>query len=243
MIKLLIILCCLLSLQIAAQNNRQSDFNNISWIQVFVIKKIGSKTDWLSDYQLRRVDGIKNGQQNLFRTLVQYKPNEQVNVGVGYANAETFVYGDYPIANAGKFPEHRAFEQVVVKQKINAATFTSRFRMEQRWLGKVKQGTNREIEQWSLLHRFRYMAKLQAPLYKKMYAWVADEIFIGAGKNVGVNIFDQNRIHANLGYKINNKFAIEISYVNQLLQQGRLINNKAIIQRNSGIAFSTSINL
>jgi hypothetical protein len=238
-----LLLFCFLVTSLAAQNNRQNDFNNINWIQVFVSKKINSKIDWLADYQLRRVNGLKNGQQNLFRTLIQYKPIEQVNIGVGYAQAETFVYGDYPIANAGKFPEHRVFEQVVVKQKINAVTLTNRFRIEQRWLGKVKPGTNREIELWSLLHRFRYMAKLQAPLYKKMYAWVADEIFVGAGKNVGVNVFDQNRIHINFGYKINNKLSVEIGYVNQLLQQGRLINNKAIIQRNSGIAFSTSINL
>ncbi len=225
-----------------AQNNRQNDFNNINWLQIFTSTKLNTKFDALVEYQWRRTNGIKNGQQGLFRTLLNYKPNDKINIGVGYAEVETYVYGDFPIANLGRFPEHRLYEQLVLKQQINNFAITNRFRIEQRWLGKIKQGTNREIESWIYLHRFRYLLKIQKSIKNKLYAWVGDELFIGAGKNLGINIFDQNRIHINLGYKINSKINFELGYINQLLQQGRLVNTKAIMQRNSGCTFSTTLN-
>jgi Protein of unknown function (DUF2490) len=224
-----------------AQNNRKSDFNNINWVQVFFTKKINTKFDALVEYQWRRNNGLKDGQQGLLRTLLQYKPNEQVAIGLGYAEVETYPYGDFPIASLGRFPEHRIFEQLLLKQKINKVTITNRFRIEQRWLGKLKPNTEREIEDWVFVHRFRYLLKTQMPIYKKWYGWLGDEIFIGAGKNLGVNIFDQNRLHFNVGYKFNSNISVEFGYLNQILQQGRLINGSAIIQRNSGVVFSTSL--
>ena len=92
------------------------------------------------------------------------------------------------------------------------------------------------------LHRFRYQFKTQYSITPKIYMAVADEIFIGAGKNVGVNIFDQNRLFAGLGYKMNKNINIELSYFNQTLQQGRLVNNKAIFQRNNGLTMALSLN-
>ena len=184
----------LFSAMLFAQNDRQNDFNNISWVQTFVTKKIGPKTDFLIEYQWRRTNGLKNWQQGLFRTAIQLKISEVVTVAAGYAEVETFKYGNYPVANNGTFPEHRIYEQIIFKQPIKKWVFTHRFRIEQRWLGRVKTGTDREIEEWSFLHRFRYQFKTQYSITAKFYAAVADEIFIGAGKNVGVNIFDQNRI-------------------------------------------------
>ncbi|MEP7254388.1 MAG: DUF2490 domain-containing protein [Ferruginibacter sp.] len=232
----------LFSVILFAQNNRQSDFNNINWVQAFVTKKISPKTDWLIEYQWRRTNGLTDWQQGLFRTAVQYKPNSNFTLAIGYAQAEIFSYGDFPIAANGSFPEHRIFEQAIIKQNINKFSISNRFRIEQRWLGKVEAGTNREIESWTFLHRFRYLLKVQYPFNKKMYAWLGNEIFIGAGKNLGVNIFDQNRIHASIGYKINNHVNIELGYINQVLQQGRVVNSKTILQRNNGLTLASAIN-
>jgi hypothetical protein len=212
------------------QNNRQNDFNNINWVQMFVTKKLSPKTDWLVEYQWRRTNGFKHW------------PNSAVSLALGYAQAETHPYGRFPIAANGTFPEHRLFEQVVVKQNIGRFSITNRFRIEQRWLGRRRPGSDREIEGWTFLHRFRYLLRVQYPLGKKMYGWLGNEIFIGAGKNVGVNIFDQNRIHANLGYKLNRYMNIELGYINQTLQQGRLVNGQTIMQRNNGLAIATTLN-
>lgn len=80
------------------------------------------------------------------------------------------------------------------------------------------------------------------PLYNKgsrqLYSAAADELLVGAGKNVGVNIFDQSRIFLLLGYKFSKRFTVEGGYLNQTLQQGRRINN-TIIQRNNGIVLTS----
>jgi len=218
-----------------AQNDRLSDHNNINWIQAFNTIRLDKKWSLHLEYQWRREKGLKNWQQSLFRVGANRKLNEQVTVHLGYGWIETFPYGDFPIASAGTFPEHRIYEQISFKQPIKKWTLTHRFRVEQRWLGRVQPGTDRKIEAWTFLHRFRYQFRTQFAITAKWYAVAADEIFIGAGKNVGVNIFDQNRIFLLAGYKLNQTISIEAGYFNQTLQQGRRINNRTIMQSNNGI--------
>jgi hypothetical protein len=218
-----------------AQNDRLTDYNNTNWLQIFSTTKLDKKWSLHAEYQWRRVDGLKNWQQSLLRVGINRKLNEQVTVHLGYGWIETFPYGDFPIAATGTFPEHRIYEQITFRQPIKKWTLTHRFRIEQRWLGRVQPGTDRKIEEWVFLHRFRYQFKAQLNFSSKWYAVAADEIFIGAGKNVGVNIFDQNRIFLLAGFKANRNISIEGGYFNQTLQQGRSVNNNTIMQRNNGI--------
>ena len=218
-----------------AQNDRLTDHNNTNWLQVFNTIKLDRHWSLHAEYQWRRENGLKNWQQSLLRVGINRKLNEQVTVHLGYGWIETFPYGDFPIASAGTFPEHRIYEQISFKQPIKKWTLVHRFRIEQRWLGRVQPGTDRKIEAWNFLHRFRYQFRTQFAISPKWYAVAADEIFIGAGKNVGVNIFDQNRIFLSAGYKLNNTVSIEAGYFNQTLQQGRRINDKTIMQNNNGV--------
>jgi hypothetical protein len=235
--------------QVFAQNDRVNDYNNINWLQTFNTISINEKWSLHLEYQWRREHGLKSWQQNLLRMGVNYKLNDAVTAHMGYGRIETFPYGDYPIASNGTFPEHRLYEQLSFKQPISKWTFIHRFRIEQRWLGKVKAGTasNREIESWAFLHRFRYQFRTQYAIWKKgdkqLYGVFADELFIGAGKKLGVNIFDQNRIFLLLGYRFNKKISFEAGYINQTLQQGRQVNEKTIIQRNNGLVFGSFLNL
>lgn len=204
-------------------------------MQAFNTINLDKKWSLHVEYQWRRENGLKNWQQSLLRIGANYKFNENVTTHLGYGWIETFPYGDFPIASAGAFPEHRIYEQISFRQPIKKWTLTHRLRIEQRWLGRVKPGTDREIEEWLFLHRFRYQFRTQFAFSSKWYAVAADEIFIGAGKNVGVNIFDQNRIFLLGGFKLGKKISVEGGYFNQILQQGRRINNNTIVQRNNGI--------
>lgn len=62
------------------------------------------------------------------------------------------------------------------------------------------------------------MFRIQLPLKgnsinnKTPYIALYDEVFVGFGKNVNENIFDQNRLGILLGYKLNNSFRIEAGY-------------------------------
>lgn len=226
-----------------AQNDRLKDPNNTNWIQSFNTIGLHKKWSLHVEYQWRRTDGFKHWQQSLLRIGVNRKLNEQVTLHAGYGWIETFPYGDFPIANAGTFPEHRIYEQASIRQPINKWTLTHRFRIEQRWLGRVSQGTDRKIEDWTFLHRFRYQFRAQVSFSKKWYAVAADEIFIGAGKNVGINIFDQNRVFLLAGFTINRRISIEAGYFNQTLLQGRRINDKSIVQGNNGAVVSSFVQL
>jgi len=174
-----------------AQNDRVNDFNNINWLQTFNTISLNKKWSLHFEYQWRRTEVLKYWQQSLLRIGANYKLNDNVTAHLGYGWIETFSYGDYPIANNGVFPEHRIYEQISFRQPVNKFLFTHRFRIEQRWLGRVKADTagNREIDDWFFLHRFRYQFRSQYPIWvkgnKQFYAAAADELFIGAGKNLG----------------------------------------------------------
>jgi hypothetical protein len=239
----------LFALSAFAQNDRVNDYNYLNWVQTFNTISLNKKWSLHIEYQWRRSEGLKNWQQSLLRFGANYKLNDNITAHAGYAWAETFSYGDYPIASNGTFPEHRIYEQISFRQPVSKFLFTHRFRIEQRWLGRVKAGTagNREIEDWVFLHRFRYQFRMQHPFFtkgdKQFYGVAADELFIGAGKNVGTNIFDQNRIFLLLGYKLNKKLSLEAGYFNQTLQQGRRVNNSTVMQRNNGWVLSSYLNL
>ena len=92
----------------------------------------------------------------------------------------------------------------------------------------------------------RYRIRGEVPLYKKdLSLIIQDEVFIGWGKNIGANIFDQNRIGIMLGYKLNNAIKFEAGYINQTLQQASRVNNNPVFQNNNGfvIAANLSFNL
>lgn len=225
-----------------AQNDRVNDYNTIGWLQTINTVSLNKKWSLHLEYQFRRTDGLKHWQQSMVRTGVNFRLNNNVVLHTGYGWVKTFPYGDFPIASQGAFPEHRIYEQISFLQPMNRFNFSHRFRIEQRWLARMKATDEGEVERWIFLHRFRYQFRTQMALWssdqKQLYAAVADEIFIGAGKNLGANIFDQNRIFLLAGYKHNKNISLEAGYINQNLQQGRRINDKTIIQRNNGFVFT-----
>lgn len=221
-----------------AQTGRITDRNNIAWPQLFVFLPLDKKWGIHAEYQWRRVNGLNDGQQGLLRTAIQYKLNEQAMVQLGYAWVETYPYGDYPIAANGRFPEHRIYEQLSLVQPFNKLRITHRFRVEQRFLGKIKPDTEREIESWNYLNRFRYQLRAQQQLFTqkqtRVYGVFADELFIGAGKNTGLNVFDQNRLMLLAGIASGKHLQLETGFLQQIVQQGAAVNGRAVFQKNNG---------
>jgi hypothetical protein len=220
-----------------AQNDRINDYNTIGWLQTTNMVSLGAKWSLQLEYQWRRTEGLKNRQQSLARAGTNFRFNEKVSLHAGYGWIQTFAYGKFPVASQGSFPEHRIYEQISFQQPMGKFHFSHRFRVEQRWMAQMKTEEH-EVDKWVFLHRFRYQFRTQLSLWKKkekeLYAVTADEIFIGAGKNLGTNIFDQNRIFLLSGARLNKNISVEAGYVNQTLQQGRRINHQTIIQRNNG---------
>lgn len=228
-----------------SQETRLNDNNSIAWLAYTGGIKLNQKISIHTEYQWRRTDGFKNWQQALYRTGVNYSLRKDVNIIAGYAFAQTFTYGEYPAAFA--FPEHRIFQQVLIKNPIGKVDVSHRFMLEQRFVGRVFLENGNKKTDYSYLNRMRYRAKVEIPFQKNKLAtnWsliLQDEIFIGWGKNIGANIFDQNRIGIMLGYKPNSTLKLEAGYINQTLQQGRRINNNPVFQHNNGFLLAANFN-
>lgn len=228
-----------------SQEQRLSDDNSIGWLAYTGTLKIHPKIALHTEYQWRRVDGLKNPQQSLLRTGVNYAVKKDVSLNVGYAFADTDSYGDYPNANA--FSEHRIYEQIILKNPIGKVDVSHRFTLEQRFLEKFSTQNGETNTDWVFLNRMRYRVRTEIPIYKNSTdnnSWsiiLLDEVFVGFGKNVAVNVFDQNRLAALVGYKVNKNVKIEAGYLSQILQQGKRVNDKSVFQYNNGFMLTTHL--
>jgi hypothetical protein len=225
-----------------AQYPRRTIRSNIGWYNLFSTWNIHSKLGVHLEYQWRRDNFIFNWQQSLLRTGINYNLRPGVLLRIGYAWIETYNYGEIPFNSFGRdFTEHRVFEMLQLSNKEGRFEFTHRFMVEQRFIGKYLNPDAAKEEEFPLLNRLRYMFRIQAPLKgdvigeKTPYLALYDEVMIGFGKNVNANVFDQNRIGALFGYRKSQAFAIEIGYLHQILQFGRIIEGKNVFQHNSGI--------
>jgi hypothetical protein len=228
--------------QINAQNNRVFDRNSIGWYNVFGTVKLNQKFGVHTEYQWRRINFGDSWQQSLMRLGVNYTPNQRVLFRIGYGWIETFNYGDYPLNSMGKnFTEHRLFQVMQLNHKEGRFDFSHRFMLEQRFVGRYSDSSLTKEDQFPMLNRIRYMFRVQIPLKglemkdKTPFLAIYDELFIGFGKNVNVNVYDQNRFGAVVGYQFNKSVRIEGGFLHQGVQFGRLINGKNLFQYNNGI--------
>jgi hypothetical protein len=232
-----------------AQNTRVNEKNNIGWYNYFGTFKLNDKYSIHSEYQLRRDNFISDKQQGLLRLGLNYQLNQKIQLRLGYAWIETYPYGETPINGMRKdFTEHRAFQMITITDKISKIDISHRFMLEQRWVGRYSNASITNEDEFPFLNRLRYMIRLQMPLKgdkienKTPYIAAYDELFIGFGKNVNENIFDQNRIGLVLGYRFSNSLRIEAGYLNQTLQLGREVNNRNVFQNNNGFIINTNFN-
>lgn len=246
---LLTVILLISSINLHSQNTRKKERNDIGWYNYFGTFKLNDKFSIHSEYQFRRDNFITDKQQGLLRLGLNYQLNQKAQLRLGYAWIETYPYGETPINSMGKdFTEHRAFQMITINDKISKIDISHRFMLEQRWVGRYSNASLTSEDDFPLLNRFRYMIRLQLPLKddkienKTPYIAAYDELFIGFGKNVNENIFDQNRIGLVLGYRFSNTLRIEAGYLNQTLQLGREVNNQNVFQNNNGFIINTNFN-
>jgi hypothetical protein len=232
------------------QNNRLNTNNSIGWYSYVGTFKVAEKFGIHTEYVWRRDKIITDWQQSLLRVGVNYNLNPRVLFRLGYAWVETYPYGEFPINGLGRdFNEHRIFEMVQLSHKEGVIDFSHRFMLEQRFVGRYSSSNQTTEDEYPLLNRLRYMVRLQIPLNAKemkdktAYIALYDEIFVGFGKNVNANIFDQNRTGILFGYRFNKNVRIEGGYLNQTLQFGRQINGQNIFQNNNGLIINTNFNI
>jgi hypothetical protein len=228
-----------LSLKEVKSQNRLQDNNSIGWLAMFNTIKWSSKWSSHLEFQYRRADFVKHAQQNLYRFGINYDALPNAQIRFGFATVTTFPYGDYPINTFGKiFGENRLYEMITFQQKLSSLQLTHRLMLEQRWTKKFSSKELEKPDLTSYTNRFRYMFRAQLPIgfkkEKKSYFAAFDELFLSFGKNVGENIFDQNRTGLLFGRTLSNSVRLEGGYFCQIVQLSREVDNKNVIQYNQG---------
>lgn len=236
--------------QTYAQNTRISDDNTIGWFTNTTTLQFAERWSGHLEYQFRRDEFVRNGQQNLFRTGINYRANDKLTLRLGYAWVETFPYGDIPLQAAGRiFPENRLYQMALLNNPIGRVDISHRFMLEQRWVGRFLSPESPRPDEQVYSNRLRYMFRAQLPLNKPkmedktVYLAAYDEVFLGFGRNVNENVFDQNRLGLLVGYRFSPKFRLEGGFLQQLVQLGREINGRNVFQYNNGLIVNTVVNL
>lgn len=206
---------------LAAQGPVRTTVENTNvWYSVFGDHRLSGRWSLWYDVHIRR-EGIPGDrwQQLLIRPGVSYDVAPDVRVAAGYGYIVTHQYGDDPIA--ARFPEHRIWEQLTLSQKAARVAVSHRFRLEQRYLGVMSSppvGQEPEVERWRFTQRFRYSIRGTLPLGTAKtgpYLTGFNEVFIGLGRDVQLNILEQNRLFGGVGWRFTPTLRAEAGYMQQ----------------------------
>jgi hypothetical protein len=217
------------ALAAAQTESKIFDHNAHAWYMYFGDHKFSRKWGLHAEGQWRRSDASAKWQQFLIRPGINYHVNRNVMLTAGYGFIKSYPYGDFPSTNAA-FPEHRIYQQALVKQKFGRVDWQHRLRSEQRWIGAGQA--------WRAQDRFRYMGRADLPLKGPWSLGIYNEIFLNYGRNVAPGAFDQNRAYVAAGYKAGTLGRIEFGYMHQAVAQrnGRVIESNHTLQ----VAFFSS---
>lgn len=243
---------CLLPLVGRSQPNRVADYNTLGWFQYNGDHKLGKRWTLHTEYQARRVRFVRDWQQRLARAGLGYQVLPRVQLSAGYTSFITYPYGNFPTAGTGvPFPERRLYEDVLLSDTVGRVTLTHRFRLEQRWLGQLPDDGSRTVQNWQFQNRIRYQIEAVIPLQgtrvddKEWFLNAYDELFIGFGRNVANNVFNQNRLSAGLGFQVNDDLQFQLNYLYQISQHGDLdpATDLPVVEFNNGIILGVAYNL
>jgi hypothetical protein len=233
----------------SAQQTRLLDHNPIGWFTYNGDHKLSKRWELHTEYQWRRTNFLKIWQQGLARIGATYQLTDQLTVGGGYTNLITYPYGDYPEDSEVTF-EHRSYQDLGISNPVGIVNLSHRFRLEQRWLSVGADGNPRDIVDWDFQHRIRYQISGEFPLDGQriddgeFYANFFAELFIGFGKNVGNDVFNQNRLSIGPGYQIRDDMKLELNFINQIKQHAtpEPTSNRPVYEINNGFRINLVYN-
>ncbi len=234
------------------QTNRITDHNQVGWYVYVGDHQVARKWRMHTEYQWRRVDFIRTWQQSLARVGVAYQVLEKLQVGGGYTYFTTYPYGAHPVADQGvPTQEHRIHQDVQWKDAVGRFALSHRIRLEQRWLSQAADSDPRRVAAWMFQHRIRYYLQANFPLKgptiedREFYFTCFDELFVGFGRHVKNNVFNQNRILGGVGYRVSKGCQLELGYLNQITQHSAndLVSGKPVFEINNGFRLNVNYSL
>ena len=111
------------------------DFNQNGWFSYSGDHRVEGRWGIHFDTQWRRSTVLTRWQQYQFRPGLNFQVNRNLLLTVGYAYTRTYPYGDFP--GVAAFPEHRIYEQAVIRHPRTSVNFSQRYRLEQRFIHSI----------------------------------------------------------------------------------------------------------
>jgi hypothetical protein len=204
---------CFFAQYLEAQTpSRVLDFNRHAWVSYSGDHAVSGRWGIHFDAQWRRSELGTHWQQYQLRPGLNYSFSRNTLFTLGYAFTKNYPYGEFPVRRS--FPEHRVYQQLLVRQRLSGVRIQHRARLEQRFI----KYPDPQPRSWTYQNRFRYLLRAELPLNRNWYIPIYDEILIGIPPNYGARPFDQNRLFAGIGRSVG-KVNVDVGYLNQFLGQ------------------------
>jgi len=165
-----------------------------------------------------RVNQFGSGhEQLLLRPGINFDATDTLQLSGGYAFIRDAAAGGFDV------PEHRFWEQLILRQRVRAVGLVHRYRFEQRLVGRKVPGSDGqgELDGYRYRNRFRYFLKATIPIgASRFFVGAYNELMLNFGKSVTNSVFDQNRSYVALGHPFGGVGNVEVGYLLQLNQRG-----------------------
>lgn len=223
-----------------ARAQRETHTNTNAWFVVSGDVALTERWGVLFDASARRSGPVDQAMANFVRGGLAYEVSDAVRVAFGANWSRSYPYGELP--SAYPVTERRTWQQAVISHDIGRLDVSHRYRLEQRWRGERNDPAVDHIDSWERSSRFRYQVKGTLPLRGdgidpgEAYVSLSNELFIGIGRYVGTNIFDQNRATVALGYRLTTTWRGEAGFLEHVIFKG----NGTDVERNHTFTFGLS---
>jgi len=213
----MVIGCCALSSSTFSQTESEDPFR--AWLMYFGDHRFDADSKWGFHFDGQyRVNQFGSGnEQLLLRPGINFDATDTLQLSGGYAFIRDAADKGFDV------PEHRFWEQLILRQRVGSVGLMHRYRVEQRLVGRkipddVGQG---ELDGYGYRNRFRYFLKATIPIgLDDYYIGAYNELMLNFGTSVTNSIFDQNRAYIALGRSLGGVGNVELGYLLQLNQRG-----------------------
>jgi len=210
-VSLIFLLISFAPVSITAQQAKQIHHQEQLWISLNNTIKFSEKWGMIADFHMRSSIFVNDPNFYFVRFGANYWINKQVSTAAGYGHmwlanpvGDSFVYSN----------ENRIYEQLQYSGKMKNTGLLLRFRNEQRWQQKLKNGA--KTDETRFTNRVRYLTNVNFQVFKNAKLprlMVADEICIQFCKEVIYNTFDQNRLSLGIQQKLSKTFSMDLAYM------------------------------
>jgi hypothetical protein len=164
------------------------------------------------DGQYRNSDLDTSVHQILLRPTVSYVLNSDVSLWLGYAYVET----DRPSGSSVR--EHRLWQQLSwTARRFDRGVLSARFRLEER---DIDLGDDLG---WTLRAQLKYIHFLDDQRQWQAFAFIEPFVALNDTDWGAQSGMQQNRTALGIGYQLNDRVGIEMSYMNQYLVRRRSV--------------------